>query len=211
MHVIDLPSPSDARAVLQSRDPSVLSGVKQRGVAAALWQRDPSPDFSHWISELPAEHLPQLNTLVGVDALESCVQASCDLVGTPVGPERDMLAGDIAALGFIMSGVMETPLLRVRLSVVQSNPSQPFQVGGMSAQLFCTYRGIGMQLAQLGAETSPMQVSLASAVLLRGRRWPGQERTAVLHRCPSGLGTDEIGLHVAIEPVETDEIPQTIH
>ena len=83
MSVVDFPTRGEACSVLQARDASALSGIKQPGVAAAIWQRDLAPEFANWISGLPPEKLPKLRSLVGVDALEGCIQAACDLAGTP--------------------------------------------------------------------------------------------------------------------------------
>ncbi|MEX0305155.1 MAG: DUF1826 domain-containing protein [Leisingera sp.] len=211
MNVVDFPTRSEACSVLQARDASALSGIKQPGVAAAIWQRDPAPEFASWISGLPPEKLPKLRSLVGVGALEGCIQAACSLAGTPAGPERDMLAGDIAALGFLMSEIMETPLLHVRLEVVTTNACRRFHVDNMTARLLCTYRGTGTQLAQPGAEAAPLSVSPGSAVLLRGRRWPGKEQTALLHRSPPIEGTGETRFLAVIDPAMDHEPQETFH
>lgn len=200
MSVIELPIRAEARSVLQARDASVLSGINQPGVAAAIWQRNPAPEFTGWISKIPPEQLPKLRTLVGVDAVEGCIHAACSLAGTPAGAERDMLASDIAALGFLMGEIMETPLLHLRLDVVSTNACRRFHVDNMTARMLCTYRGSGTQLAQPGAAASPLSVSLCSAVLLRGRRWPGTEKTGLLHRSPPIEGTGETRLLAVIDP-----------
>ncbi|KIC07549.1 hypothetical protein RA19_23600 [Leisingera sp. ANG-M1] len=211
MNVVDFPARGEACSVLQARDASALPGIKQPGVAAAIWQRDPAPEFANWISGLPPEKLPKLRSLVGVDALEGCIQAACSLAGTPAGPERDMLAGDIAALGFLMSEIMETPLLHVRLEVVTTNACRRFHVDNMTARLLCTYLGAGTQLAQPGAEAAPLSVSSGSAVLLRGRRWPGKEQTALLHRSPPIEGTGETRFLAVIDPAMDHEPQETLH
>ena len=211
MSVIELPIPAEARSVLQARDASVLSGINQPGVAAAIWQRNPAPEFANWISGLPPEKLPKLRSLVGADALEGCIHAACSLAGTPAGPERNMLAGDIAALGFLLSEIMETPLLHVRLDVVTTNACRRFHVDNTTARLLCTYRGAGTQLAQPGAETAPLSVSPGSAVLLRGRRWPGEEQTTLLHRSPPIAGTGETRLLAVIDPAFDHKSGDRLH
>ncbi|MFV0336230.1 MAG: hypothetical protein ACK5JR_19415 [Tropicimonas sp.] len=57
------------------------------------------------------ENLLRLRSTVTVGAVETCVHAACDMVETPPGRFRDMLASDIAALGLIMTEVMDAPLL----------------------------------------------------------------------------------------------------
>ncbi|WP_152618489.1 DUF1826 domain-containing protein [Leisingera sp. ANG-Vp] len=200
MSIVDFPIRGEACSVLQARDASALSGIKQPGVAAAIWQREPAPEFVNWISGLPPDKLPKLRSLVGADALEGCIQAACSLAGTPAGPERDMLAGDIAALGYLMSEIMETPLLHVRLEAVSTNACRRFHVDNMTARMLCTYRGAGTQLTQPGTEAAPLSVSQGSAVLLRGRCWPGEEQTVLLHRSPPIEGTGETRLLAVIDP-----------
>lgn len=200
MSVIGFPARSTASSVLQSRDASVLSGIYNAGVAAAIWQRSPTSEFVNWISGLPPEHLPKLRTLVATEAVEGCIHAACDLAGTPASPERDMLAGDIAALAFLTGEIMETSLLHVRLDVVSTNACHRFHVDNMTARMLCTYRGSGTQLAQGGPEAAPLSVSQGSAVLVRGTRWPGKEQTGMLHRSPPIEGTGETRLLVVIDP-----------
>lgn len=211
MSVIDFPARSNALAVLQGRDASILSGIKQTGVAAAVWQRAPAPEFANWIAELPPENLPKLRSLVGVDALEGCVQAACDIAGTPAGPQRDMLAGDIAALGFLMSEIMNTPLLHIRVEAVTTNACRKFHVDHMIARMLCTYRGTGTQLARPGAEGAPLDVATGSAVLLRGRLWPDEEETGLLHRSPPIEGTGETRLLAVIDPAMEPESRRRLH
>ena len=211
MNVVAVPSRSEARSLLQGRDASILEGIKQPGVAAAIWQRDPSPEFVDWIAAVPPENLPQVRSLVAVSALEGCIHAACNLAGTPSGPQRDVLASDIAALGFLMGEVMETSLLHVRVTAVSTNACRSFHVDNMSTRLICTYRGTGTQLAQPGEEASPMTVSTASAVLLRGSRWPGTEKTCLLHRSPPIEGTGETRLVVVLDPAADHKPVPTYH
>lgn len=209
MNVIDYPVFTEADAMVQGRDASVLSNISRRGVAAALWRRDPASDFLDWIGSLAPENLPRLRTLVTVAALQSCVHAACDLSRTPTGPFREMLAGDVAALGFIMGEIMETSLLHVRLDVVTTDACRKFHVDNMTARMLCTYRGTGTQVAQAGSEDSPVTVSAGQAILLRGVRWPGNEETTLLHRSPPIAGTGETRLLLAIDSAE-DYKPETV-
>ena len=211
MNVIAYPTTAEARSVLQGRDASILQGIKQPGVAAAIWQREPSSEFSNWVANLSPENLPQLRSLVAVSAVEGCIHAACNLAGTPAGPQRDVLASDIAALGYLMGEIMETSLLHLRVAAVSGNACRRFHVDNMTSRLTCTYRGTGTQLAQPGEEASPMTVSTASAVLLRGARWPGDEETGLLHRSPPIEGTGETRMVVVIDPAADHEPVRTYH
>ena len=61
-----------------------------------------------------------------------------------------MLAGDVAALAFIMAEVMRSPLLHLRLEAVSTDACRRFHIDNMTARMLCTYRGAGTQLAQPG-------------------------------------------------------------
>lgn len=200
MQLIESSVYSEADVMVQGSDVSILSHIQHHGVAAAVWQRDLAVDFSDWIRGLSPENLPRFRSLVTVDALENSVHAACDLSHTPTGKHRDMLAGDIAALGFIMGEIMGSSLLHVRLEAVNTNACRKFHVDNMTARMLCTYRGRGTQVAQRGAEGSPITVSAGDAILLRGARWPGKEETTIQHRSPPIAGTGETRLLLAIDP-----------
>lgn len=191
---------TEARTILQARDPSVLRQIGAPGIAAAVWQRTPAKEFAGWIEALPAASLPRLRTIAAVAAVEGCVQAACDIAGTPAGRMRDLLAGDIAALAFIMAGVMRSPLLHLRLDAVSTDACRRFHVDNMTARMLCTYRGAGTQLAQPGQEQAPQDVATGAAAILRGALWPGHEATALLHRSPPIAGTGQTRLLLVIDP-----------
>ena len=199
MNVIAFPSRGDARAVLHSHDPDILQTIKSPGIAAAIWERKPLPGFLDWIGALPARNLPRLRTLVPVGAVEPCVQSACDLAGIADGAFRDLLASDLAALSLIMAEVMASPMLHLRLEVITTNSCRRFHIDNMTARMLCTYRGRGTQLAQVGREDWPQQISTGSVTLLRGTRWP-QETTRLLHRSPPIEGTGETRLLAVIDP-----------
>ena len=66
MNVIEFALQTEACATLVGRDPSILAEIKKSGIAAAIWQRTPSPSFEKWVSELPPEQLPQIRSIVPV-------------------------------------------------------------------------------------------------------------------------------------------------
>ncbi|MCZ0962455.1 DUF1826 domain-containing protein [Paracoccus benzoatiresistens] len=199
MNVVAFPKPDAARAILQARDAAILDGISHRGVAAAVWQRDPLPEFTQRIDALPVHQLPRLRTIVAVGSVAPCVHAACDLAGTPQDQFRDMLAGDITVLAEIMAEVMDAPMMHLRLDVVTTNACRKFHIDNKTVRMLCTYRGMGTQLAQPGQEAAPMAVTTGSVALLRGRRWPG-ERTGLLHRSPPIEGTGGTRLLAVIDP-----------
>ncbi len=155
--------------------------------------------------------LPPLRSLMDVGAAEHCVQAACDLAGTPRGSMRDMLASDIAALAFIMAEVMQTPLLHVRLSVITTAACRRFHIDHVTARMLCTYRGAGTWFAQPGQDTAALEMPTGSAAILRGTLWPGAEAAGLLHRSPPLAGTGQARLLLAIDPAADHRPDGTLH
>lgn len=207
----NIPLRAEAQAILQARDAAVLGRIEAPGVAAAIWQRAPAPEFADWIEALPAARLPRLRTLADVGAVEGCVQAACDIAGTPPGRMRDMLAGDIAALAVIMAEVMRSPLLYLRLDAVSTDACRRFHVDNVTARMLCTYRGAGTQLARPGQEQAAQDVATGTAVILRGALWPGREATALLHRSPPIGGTGQTRLLLVIDPASEHGANGAVH
>ncbi|SMO98845.1 DUF1826 domain-containing protein [Paracoccus laeviglucosivorans] len=199
MNVIAFPRSTDARGILQSHDVSVLNSISAPGIAAAIWQRQPMVEFSRWIDDLPVHQLPRLRTIVAVGSVTPCIHAACDLVATPKGQFRDMLANDITAMAQIMTGVMDAPMMHLRLEVVETDACRKFHIDNKTARMLCTYRGAGTQLAEIGQEAAPSVIGTGSIALLRGKRWPG-EATALLHRSPPIEATGQVRLLAVIDP-----------
>lgn len=202
---------AEARAILQARDASVLRQIGEPGMAAVIWQRKPAAEFTEWIDALPVENLPRLRTMATVGSVESCIHAACDNAGTPAGKMRDMLAGDISALAFIMGEVMQSPLLHLRLDAVSTDACRRFHVDNMTARMLCTYRGAGTQFALPGQERVSQDVAPGSAAILRGALWPGREATTLLHRSPPIAGTGQTRLLLVIDPASDHERDGMVH
>ena len=211
MSVITFPKKLTARTFASSEEASVLKSISQHGVAAARWQRAPSREFSDWVNALPVAQLPKLRSFLPVDRVEEAVQAACDIAKMPSSPKRDLLASDVAALAFIMSKVMDTPQLHVRLDVVSNDACRRFHIDNMTARMLCTYRGTGTQLAAAGEEDRPTTVDASDVVLLRGKLWPSTEETALLHRSPPITGTGETRLLAVIDPATDHRTAPTYH
>ena len=196
-----------AFGVVESADPAILAGVREPGVAAAIWRRPRDPEFAAWIDALPPERLPRLRTLTTPDHVERVVHAACDSAGTPDGRHRDRLASDAAALALILSRIAAQPLIEVRLEVVDTDTCRKFHVDRVRCRMLCTYRGAGTQYgaAQPGADRDPReirQLAAADAALFRGAFWPGAEFAGVLHRSPPLAGTGETRLLLVVDPVD---------
>lgn len=211
MSVIAFPKALTAHTIASSKEAAVLKSISQRGVAAARWQRTPSQEFSDWINALPTSQLPKLRSFLPVDRVEEAIQAACDIAEMPPNPQRHLLASDVAALAFIMSKVMNTTHLHVRLDVVSNDACRRFHIDNMTARMLCTYRGTGTQLAVAGEEDRPTTVGASDVVLLRGKLWPSTEETTLLHRSPPITGTGETRLLAVIDPATDHRSAPTYH
>ena len=188
--------------------PEGLSALHRPGCAAAIWRRQPLPGVQSWIDGLDPEVLPPARVILRPAAVRDAASEVCDASGTPVGPERDRLVDDIAALAYIFAGLMRARWLRLRLDVVTTNACRRFHIDAVTARLVCTYRGTG---TQYGISTDAAQppriftVPTGAPILLRGTLWPENPRSGLLHRSPPIEGTGETRLVLVLDPVEDPE------
>ncbi|MDS9468491.1 DUF1826 domain-containing protein [Paracoccus sp. MBLB3053] len=196
-------------SILQGREADILSRIAEPACGASIWQRRPLPEFQNWLDGLPATSLPDLRVILGAGAVESCVRAECDRVGMPASPMRDLLARDIAALGFIFAGIMASPMLRLRLQPVTTDACRRFHIDRVRARMLCTYRGTGTQL-QLGPDAGPiLELAARDVAILRGTLWPAL--SGVLHRSPPIAGSGKTRLLLVIDPVTDENDKEDLH
>ncbi|MTH97183.1 DUF1826 domain-containing protein [Roseibium sp. RKSG952] len=202
-HGIHRPAAGD---VVIGRDADILSDVDAPGIAAAIWQRIPDPDFQNWIDALPAGQLPDLRTTVPVHLAEAALLSACGLAGMPDGPEQHRLASDAAALALIYSRILRCTHVRIRFDVSSGVMCPKFHLDNVPARLLCTYRGAGTEYVLENHQDDTRRIRsmrTGSAGLFRGRTWPGEERCRLLHRSPAVLAGSGPRLLLAIDTAET--------
>ncbi len=180
------PKPT-ASDVLILRDPDILNDIRAPGVAAAIWRRPVHPAFQNWIDGLGDAQLPRLRTLVPVHKAETAVLIACGIAKTPQGPELDRFARDVSALTVQYCRIMGTEYARIRLDVTDEAMCPKFHRDNVPARLICTYRGSGTQYVPDPHQGDPQrirQMNTGDAALIRGERWPSEERCGLLHRSP---------------------------
>ncbi len=136
--------------------------------------------------------------------MRQVVHRTCDLAGTPGGPERDMLIDDAAALASIFAELVKVPFLRLRLDVVTTNACRKFHIDAVTSRLVCTYRGTGTQygISTDGADPERVfTVPNGAPIVLRGTLWPTNPKSCLLHRSPPIEGTGETRLVLVLDPV----------
>ena len=188
--------------------PEGLAAIHQPGCAAAIWDRQPHPDFQTWINTLPRDQLPRARIILRPGAVRDAVSEIVELCAMRASAQRDRFVDDVAALAHIFAGVMTADWLRLRLDVVDNNACRRFHVDTLTARLVCTYRGTGTQygISTDGAEPPHiLTVPTTAPVVLRGKLWPEQPRSGLLHRSPPIEGTGETRSVLVLDPIYDPE------
>lgn len=184
--------------------PEGLTAFVKPGIAAAIWQRDPAPDFQAWIDTLPEDRLPSARVILRPGAVREAMVALCDGAGLPQGLQRNRLADDVAALAHVFARLMGAPFLRLRFDRVTGNACRRFHVDRVTARLVCTYRGPGTQYGSgaEGAEPDPVfSVPTGAPIILRGTLWRDDDAPGLLHRSPPIEGTGLVRSVLVIDPI----------
>jgi len=184
--------------------PEGLGTIAKPGCAAAIWRRQPLPEFQSWIDGLDAAELPQARVCLRAVAVRDAVTEICNASGAPTSPQRDRLVDDIAAIADIFAGLMRVRWLRLRLDAVTTNACHGFHIDAVTARLVCTYRGTGTQYGISTDGAQPRRVftvPTGAPILLRGTLWPERPRSGLLHRSPPIEGTGETRLVLVLDPV----------
>lgn len=184
--------------------PEALSALHQPDSAAVIWQRQPLDAFQQWIDGLDPDQLPTARVILRPKDIRSALRSICDAAGTPDGAERRLLIDDIAVLADIFTELMQTQYLRLRLDAVDTNACRKFHVDMLTARLICTYRGSGTQYGNSVAEEDPeriFNVPTGCPIVLRGRKWPEEPRSGLLHRSPPIEDTGETRLLMVLDPI----------
>lgn len=185
--------------------PEGLSAIHRPGCAAAIWRRNPLPEFQSWIDALEPAQLPSARVVLRPEDVRRAVVQVCEASGTPDCRERLRLVDDTAALAGLFAGLMRASYLRLRFDVVTTNACAKFHIDAVTARLVCTYRGTGTQygISTDGAEPRRVfTVPAGAPILLRGKLWPEQPKSGLLHRSPPIEGTGETRLVLVLDPVE---------
>lgn len=184
-------APQSAQDVLIGTDDGILAEIEAPGVAATIWQRRADPAIEAWLSDLPADQLPQIRTSVPVDLVETAVLTACSLVGTPPGAMQDILASDVAALATMFCRIMKAKDVRLRLDVSHDVTCPRFHRDNVPARLLCTYRGAGTEYVTDARQEDKGRIRTMrpfAVGLFRGEKWPSAEPCRLLHRSPPDKG-----------------------
>jgi hypothetical protein len=181
-----------------------LGVIATPGCAAAIWQRQPLPEFQTWIDQLDPERLPTARLILRPQTVRAAMLEICALSGVPDNAQRARLIDDIAALAELFAALMQAPFLRLRLDRVTTNACRKFHIDAVKARLICTYRGTGTQygVSPDGAEPRRVfTVPTGAPLLLRGTLWPERPASRLLHRSPPIEATGETRLVLVLDQI----------
>lgn len=193
-----------ASGVAIGATPKSLSAIQKPDCAAAIWQREPLDAFQNWIDGLAHHELPKARILLRPNDVHPALTNLVNSHALAPSEERTMLVEDIAALAHIFASIMDTPYVRLRLDVINTNACRKFHIDRMKARLICTYRGTGTQYGVSEVGDDPKRIfttPTGSPIMLRGHLWPATAAPDLLHRSPPIEGTGEMRLMLALDPI----------
>lgn len=205
-HVIEL---EWLQCVGQVNSARGLSALREPHHAAVIWRRTIPTPLQSWLDGLDPENIPFGRVILPPYAVASALGILCDASGLPDSQERTWLQTDIAFLADSFAELMGARYLRLRLEVVEDNACHKFHVDSLVARLICTYRGTGTQfgISECGRQPEEyVTVPTGSPIVLRGKLWPEQPASGLLHRSPPIKGSGETRLVLVFDPIEDPDI-----
>lgn len=191
-------------AMNSSSDPRILGSVAMSGVAMAIWQRQPPPEYQAWLDGLDSAQLPRLRCRAALSQVPGAVLQACMEAGTPPCPQRETMIADIADLSRRAADVTKSLMVDLRLDAGNGQPCPKWHLDAVPARLLCTLRGAGTQFGPTrtgGEPTHIHQMRAGDVGMFRGRLWPGDEISGILHRSPPAE-TGQTRLLTVIDPVD---------
>lgn len=185
--------------------PECLHAIESADCAAAIWQRTPLPVFQEWVDALTPDTLPRARLILRPSDAGDAMTDLFDSYALPHCDKRSTLVDDVAALAQLFGNVMQTPFIRLRLDVINTNACRKFHTDVITARLLCTYRGTGTQYGVSLRGKDPDRVFTAatgSPIILRGKLWPAPAAPDLVHRSPPIQGTGETRLVLVLDPVK---------
>ncbi len=179
---------SVASEICTGETPDALAAVQRPNCAAAIWRREVELGLAGALAGIEAEQLPTLRTGCALVDVQSVVSRACSQSGMEAEALREALTNDIGALTVAFSSVMKTDAVALRLDVITDDACRRFHTDNVEARLLCTYRGAGTQYGlEHDTDNEPPlihQLRTGDVAIFRGAKWPGAERSAVVHRSP---------------------------
>ncbi len=181
--------------------PEELGAIVDDDVHAVIWDRRPPYSVLSVLEATPVGRMvgAHFDAPVGdVGARVAKLARKWGLRGTA---EQHWLANDIENLAHRFAQILAIPRVFLRIEWVRDDACRKFHCDVVKARLICTYRGPGTELGPAREGGSPARIDTAptgSAILLKGKLWPGMRNVSVLHRSPPIEATGASRLVVVI-------------
>lgn len=192
-----------AKGVVLANQPQDLVRFREPDCAAAIWQRRFMPEFQAWLDHIAPSQLPETRIVLSIDQVYPEFCAICDECGLPDSRFRELFINDVDALAQLFASLLETKFVRLRLEKVTDNACSKFHRDNIKARLVCTYRGKATQYGTSVNAEEPVNIFTAQTgapMLLRGKLWPEQPATGLVHRSPPIEGSAQTRLLLVIDP-----------
>lgn len=190
--------------------PVALSQITAPQHSAAVWQRQPLASFQSWLDGLDPTHLPQARLILRPEAVNDAIAHVCQHAGTPDGPERGMLAGDIAALAHIFSEIVSCDYLRVRLLVGDELPDFSQDSYERNTRLICIYRGPSLTIGRTAPENAG-DVSVSNGVPFILDQDSANDVGPKSLRCQPSKKAPATSFFLTLDPVHVAESTRDLH
>lgn len=179
-----------------------LDAIFDDAVDAVIWGRKAPPVVLTALKALPAHEVENGRFCASVSRVGDCVAGLFDEWGWGAGAAQNWVADDVEALAGRMAQILSVSQVFLRVELVRDDACRKFHRDTVRARLICTYSGPGTELG-IAEDGEPLRrigaVATGSPVLLKGKRWPGSTRRAIMHRSPPIEGTGGSRLVVVLD------------
>lgn len=188
-------------AVTFGYDRASLDAIARPEAALAIWWRPLSDALRSALAVLDLDAIGDLSVDVDADAL---LDGTLRDAGYP-DPVATLLAGDVGLLLRRHAALTGEDRLRLRLEVIETDACRRFHADYVTLRLLCTYLGPGTQWCRSAAVEAICEVPTGAAGVFKGRLLI--DPPPVLHRSPPIVATGARRLVLAIDPIQTRNVP----
>lgn len=180
---------------------AVLAQIHQPAVQLALWQR-PRPAALAWLDEIDLATIADIDCWIDTPFQAHAVGKQLHAAGFPMQPATSALASDIVRQLRSFAAITQSPRLRLRLDVVETDACRRFHMDYVSVRLLLPLVGPGTQwiMADAPPHGPVQQLQPGHVGLFKGRLAAAEP--AVLHRSPPIAGTGQRRLLLVLDPLD---------
>jgi uncharacterized protein DUF1826 len=183
--------------------PAAMTGT----VDAAIWCRPLPRAVGNWLDSLAARDLPDGRYIAHPRDVAASIATLFAARGLASTPALTWLGKDIEQLSHHVCEIAGTERVRLRLERVDDNGCSRLHIDHVVARMICTYRGPGSQVGFDATAPGGLQiVPTGMPIMLKGKRWPGENPPMLKHRSPAIEGTGITRLVLVLEGVTCEDI-----